>query len=109
MGSNMVTNVYVKFNHDRLHIDKALGIFENLTTTTRTTFVALGGGGFPGPKNHTFTSPQIHHQKPELLTLAKLRRNRRRGLGEPLKHLAIVSALHGHITGSALRFSFFCI
>jgi len=41
----MVTNVYAKFNYDPLHIDKALGIFENLvistTTRRRTTFVAI--------------------------------------------------------------------
>jgi len=29
---NMVTNVYAKFNCDRLRIDKALGIFRKLTT-----------------------------------------------------------------------------
>ena len=37
----MVTNVYVKFNYDRLRIDKVLGNFTNLTvlplTTTRRT------------------------------------------------------------------------
>jgi len=38
---NIVTNVYVKFNYDQLLIDKALGNFQNLITTT-ITLVALG-------------------------------------------------------------------
>jgi len=34
---NVGTYVYMKFNYDRLNIDKALkGIFENLTIATRT-------------------------------------------------------------------------
>jgi len=42
---NMVANVYVKFNYERLRIDRASGIFRKyMITTTRTitTFVALG-------------------------------------------------------------------
>jgi len=42
----MVTNVSVKFDYDRLRIDKALGNFSksdnNITRRTRTMFVALG-------------------------------------------------------------------
>jgi len=43
--ANMVTNVYVKFNYDRLRIDKALENLrqsDNNNMRTRKTFVALG-------------------------------------------------------------------
>jgi len=48
---NVVTNVYAKSNYDRLRIDKALGTFANLTTTSRQTetFAAIRDP-FPGPK-----------------------------------------------------------
>ena len=38
-----LSNVYVKFNFNRLHIDEALGIFKNLikATRTKTTIQAL--------------------------------------------------------------------
>jgi len=39
--SNVSTNVYAKFCCAPLHIKKALGIFRELTTRTRTTRVAF--------------------------------------------------------------------
>ena len=37
----MVTNVYVKFNYDRLHIDKGLGWRERATTSVSYTHLTL--------------------------------------------------------------------
>jgi len=37
----MIINVYAKSNYDLLRINKALGIFANLITTTTTTLIAL--------------------------------------------------------------------
>jgi len=55
MIGNMVANVCVKFNYDRLRINKALGIFENLITSSKwTAFVPIGEWGpLPGPKINT--------------------------------------------------------
>jgi len=46
--SNMVTNVCVKFNYDRLHIDKALGNFQKYDNNKSNVCSILGP--FPGSK-----------------------------------------------------------
>jgi len=52
----MVTNIYVKFNYDRLSIDKALGNFRksdnnnNNNKQNKKSYVCAAWGRFPSPK-----------------------------------------------------------
>jgi len=46
----MVTNVYAMSHYDRLRINKTLGTFGKLITTTTTIFVAIRDSS--GSKNH---------------------------------------------------------
>jgi len=54
---NMVTNVCVKFNYDRLRIDKALGNFRKSNNKNKND-VSSAWEPFPGPKNARKSSVQ---------------------------------------------------
>jgi len=57
--SNVVTNVCVKFNYDRLRIDKALGNFRKSNNNKNKNNVRSGWGPFPGSKIGTYTGSDL--------------------------------------------------